>query len=235
MRCSSILETLDLEKEGITSAAELLDHIRKAAENNGFNENDIIRTLKRINGTLTEADKMLEELIAASTREPLCSILETLISHELGISTTEELLDFLNNKADKEFDADLLLRTLSDLINDKPLDAFVDYLMKNSPKNLRNFLRTLNLQKEGIRDISDLVSYLIKHAGQLGLSEEEMKLLLIDLISNFAVEPISVADPEIRKRGFSKGLKITGGLLFAGILVIILFFLRKRNKEQKKE
>ncbi len=228
------LRTLDLEKEGISSAAELLDHLRKAAENNGFNENDIIRTLKKINVTLTEADKALEDLISSSQGN-LRAYLQSLDLAELEISTTKELLDLLNNKAGVEFETDLLLTAISDLVNDKPLDAFVDYLMKNSPKELSDFLRGLNLEKEGIQSINDLVSYLIKHADQLGFTEEEMKLLLIDLISKFATEPIPEADPETEKSWVSKGLKITGGLLFTGLLVFILIFLRRRKKDPEKE
>ncbi|MEX2429286.1 MAG: hypothetical protein WD577_13645, partial [Bacteroidales bacterium] len=132
-------------------------------------------------------------------------------------------------------EADLLVTALSDQINEKPLDVFVDYLLENSPKELRNFIRDLNLQKEEIQNINDLVSYLIKHADQSGFTEEKMKLLLIDLISTFAIEPIPEADPELQKRDFSKGLKITGGLLFTGILVFILLFLRKRKKYQEIE
>ena len=228
------LRGLDLQKEGITTASELIDHLKKVAEENGFNENDLLRTFKKINGTITEAEKMVDELIPYA-KGSLNDYLRTLDLTDKKIETQAELLDHLAEQVGEEFEPELLISLLSDLVTERPVDEFVKYLMANGPKELRDFLRGIDLEKEEIDTIAELIAYLIRHAEQLGLTEEELQLLLIDMMANYATAPILETDPILRRREISTGLKIVGGLLFAGILIFIIFFLRKRKKEEESE
>jgi hypothetical protein len=226
------LRGLDLQKEGITSASELIDHLKKAAEENGFNENDQLRTFKKINGTITEAEKLVDELIPYA-KGSMKNYLRTLDLTDKKIETQEELLDHLTEQVGEEFEPELLISLLSDLVTDRPVDEFVKYLIANGPKELRDFLRGLDLGKEGIETIAELIAYLVRHADQLGLTEEELQLLLIDMMANYATAPILETDPILQRKEISTGLKIAGGLLFIGILIFIIFFLRKRNREEE--
>lgn len=226
------LRGLDLQKEGIATAAELIDHLKKVAGENGFNENDLLRTFKRINGTITEAEELIDELIPYA-KGNLYDYLRTLDITDKKIETQSELLDHLIRKVEEEFEPELLISLLSDLVTNRPVDEFMRYLMANGPKELHDFLVGTDLEKEGIETIAELIAYLIRHAGQLGLTEEELQLLLIDLLANYATAPILETDPILRKREVPTRLIITVGLLLTGILIFIIFFLRKRKKDEE--
>ena len=228
------LEKLDLEKEGITTVAELLSHLRDVAEVNGFNENDLNRTFKRINGTLTDTDRTLDELISYAEGD-LYEYLRNFDLQDHDIQSPAALLDHLVDQVGQEFEPELLISVLSDLVSGKPVENFVGYLMTNAPKELRDLLRGLDLEKEGIETIEDLIAYLLRNAGQLGLTTEELQRLLISLMADYAIAPILETDPILTKRGFSVGMKITGGLLFAGILILLILWLRKRRKKKEKD
>jgi hypothetical protein len=228
------LRGLDLQKEGITTANELIDHLKRVAEENGFNENDLLRTFKKINGTITEAEKLIDELIPYAKGD-LYNYLKTLDLTGKKIITQAELLDHLVGQVGKEFEPEQLISLLSDLVIDKPVDEFIRYLMANGPKELRDFVREIDLEKEKIETIAELIAYLIKHADQMGLTEEELQLLLIDLLANYATASIPETDSVLQRKEISSGLKITGGLLFTGILIFIIFFLRKRRKEDETD
>ena len=228
------LNRLDLEKEGITNAAELLRHLRDVAGEKGFNENDLNRSFKRINGNLTDTDRTLNELISYAKGD-LYEYLRNLDPDEYDIQSPAALLDHLVDQVGQEFEPELLISVLSDLVSDRPVEGFVEYLKSNAPKELRDLMRGLDLEKEGIQTMADLIAYLLRNAGQLGLTPEELQRLLISLMADYAIAPILETDPILQKRGIPAGLTITGGLLFAGILIFIILFLRKRRKNRENE
>ncbi len=228
------LEKLDLEKENITTVDKLLRHLRNVAEENGFNENDINRTFKRINGTLSDTDKTLEDLISYA-KDDLYEYLRNLDPEAQDIQSPAALLDHLAEQVGQEFEPELLISVMSDMVSERPVESFVEYLKINSPKELRELVKGINLEKEGIDTMGDLISYLLRNADQLGLTAEELQRLLIRLMADYAIAPILETEPILKKREISTGMKITGGLLITGVLFFIILFLKKKRRKKDTE
>lgn len=228
------LKTLDLDELGITSAAELLDHLRNKTGEGDFSDRDINQSLTKITASPTEVKKTLKEL-KSFAKGDLLDYLQNLNTEESEIYSSSALLDHLIDQVGESYEPELLISVLSDMVSNRTLESFVTYLIANGPPNLAAFLKDLDLKKEGITNISELVAYLLKNADKIGISEEELEMLIINLMADFTIAPILNSDPIMQKKGIPAELKVTGGLLFAGILVFFIFFLRKRKKKEEPE
>jgi len=228
------LKTIDLDELGISSAAELLDHLRKTTGEDGFSDQDINQSFSKIAASPKEVKKTLNELKSYAQGD-LLNYLQKLNTEESEIFSSSALLDHLIDQVGESYEPELLISVLSDMVSTRPLESFVSYLIANGPPNLAAFLKDLDLRKEGITSISELIAYLLKNADKIGISEEELEMLIINLMADFTIAPILNSDPILQKKGIPAELKITGGLLFAGILIFLIFFLRKRKKKEEQE
>ncbi|MDF1571829.1 MAG: hypothetical protein P1P82_09460 [Bacteroidales bacterium] len=181
----------------------------------------------------TEAEMILEELIRYS-REDLLEYLEQLNPGEEQIVTGEALMDHLTDKVDEEYAPEQLISALSDMVNDRSLESFINYLEIHAPGNLSALISDIDLEARQISSIRDLVNYLINHAAELGISQTELQRILIEMLADYSIAPILDADPVVDNMRISDGALILFGLLGAGILFILFFFRRKKKKEEKE-
>ena len=178
----------------------------------------------------TEAEKILEELIRYSRGE-LLDYLEQLKPGEEQIVTGEALMDHLTAMVDEEYAPEELISALSDMVNDRSLESFINYLEIHAPGNLPALISGIDLEARQISSIRDLVNYLINHAAELGISQTELQRILIEMLADYSIAPILDADPVVDDRRISDGALILFGLLGAGILFILFFFRRKKKNE----
>jgi len=181
----------------------------------------------------TEAEKILEELIRYS-REELLDYLEQLNPGDEDIVTGEALMDHLTEKVDEEYAPEQLISALSDMVNDRSLESFINYLEIHAPGNLPALISDIDLEAQEISSIRDLVNYLINHAAELGISQTELQRILIEMLADYSIAPILDVDPVVDDRRISDGALILFGLLGAGILFILFFFRRKKKKEENE-
>lgn len=181
----------------------------------------------------TEAELILEELIRYS-REDLLEYLEQLNPGDEQIVTGEALMDHLTDKVDEEYAPEQLISALSDMVNDRSLESFINYLEIHAPGNLPALISDIDLETQQISSIRDLVNYLINHAAELGISQTELQRILIEMLADYSIAPILDVDPVVDDRRISDGALILFGLLGAGILFILFFFRRKKKKEENE-
>lgn len=181
----------------------------------------------------TEAEKILEELIKYS-HEDLLDYLEELNLDDEKIVTGEELMDHLTRKVDEEYTPEQLISALSDMVNDRSLESFINYLESNAPENLAKLISKIDLEALQINSIRDLVNYLINHAEELGISQAELQRILIEMLADYSIAPILDVDPIIEIRRISDGALLIFGILGAGILFFLFFWRRKKKKEENE-
>ena len=226
----AFLRTINTDSLNIQTGRELMDYLKKAALENDFTVDDILSTVGDVNSRKPAVESTMAEL-KSYAKGDLKKYLDDLDMEKAKVYTPAELLDHLAEEAGEAFAPELLISVLNDMVSDRPLESFRDYLVTNGPDAMGELLSNLNLKKEGINTISDLIAYLLKHSDALGLTEEEMQMLMIDLLADFTIAPILDADPIASRKGVSTEILAAGGLLFAGILIIfiIFFFRRKKN------
>lgn len=181
----------------------------------------------------TEAELIIEELIRYA-HDDLLDYLEALDPGNQKIVTGEELMDHLTQKVDEAYAPEQLISALSDMVNDRSLESFINYLEANAPERLSTLIRGLDLEALQINSIRELVDYLINHAEELGISQAELQRILIDMLADYSIAPILDVDPIVEIRRISDGALILIGILGAGIL-FILFFWRRRKKKEENE
>jgi hypothetical protein len=94
------LEQLDLEAEGIQNSQDLLDHLEKEAEVQGFTIDEIREALQASQEKPLEVHRLYEDLLQSSggmVRE----ILESIDLQEEDIHTEEQLLNLLSRELEK--------------------------------------------------------------------------------------------------------------------------------------
>jgi hypothetical protein len=187
--------------------------------------------LKAINKSDNDPSK-LHQIMLENCDDELKYYLEKLDLDKEGIYTTEDLLTHLGEHAGDEYAAELLIPVLSQSVNENPVSDYLDYIVDNSAKPIRKLLKKIDLEKEGLTSISELISYLQNNNEELGLTKEELDQLFVELLTDYAKETLTDSDQEDEGEGVSKGLKIAGSLLFTGVLFFIIFFLRKRKVEE---
>lgn len=226
------LVTIDPENLGITTAAELISHLRAESQSKGYKQEDIDHAIEKILESPSGLKKTRDELLTYAKGD-LYKYIESLNLDSLGIYTSSALLDHLIESSGKAFQPELMIAVLSDMVTDRSLDSFVKHLVEKGPPGLADFLKGIDLKKEGIGSISELIAYLLKNADQLGISIDELELLIIELMAEFTIAPILDADPLLQiKERFSE-LVIIGGLLLAGMFIFFIFFYRRKKNKEK--
>jgi hypothetical protein len=227
------LESVNLDSLGIETSGELIKYFKVEVGNNNIEEDEITLIIDKIVSSPTEQQKMIIELVSLADGE-LKDYLINMDLHALDIYNSKELIDHIVNHVGVDFEAETLIPVLAELLNDRSVNAFKDYLISEGSEKLSELLMNTNLEKEKIRKISDLTDFIQENSGELGLSEEELNLLTANLLAEYSKTTDLESEKIVEKSGASPALKIIGGILLIGILIFIIFyFRRKRNKEDQ--
>ncbi len=245
------LQNLNPEAEMLTTPDVYMQHLRENADNLSFNDADISKALANSLDQVSNEAELLRLQMMKNADGPLKELLESLDLKALNIQTADELMEYLKNKAasleitagdldilkiisESGNDPEQLTKMLSNLLAEQDVETFVDYLVQNGPDSLRDFLKGLNLEKEGINSIAELVAYLLEHANELGMNDEELQKILTELMSKFYIHTL---DPEfeVKGDGFPIVLTVGGGLVILGLISVRLFMFWKRRKKEEKE
>ncbi len=175
------LEGLDLEKEGITTPEELIAHLEKVAEANGFTMEDVREAMLDALGP-DPVDLLLTDLQKEAEGD-LKVYLLGIDPQVQGIDTERELFDHLYRHTDegnytpKEVDL-LLARTLA---GENP-ELLHRLLLENADGPLKAYLEEVDLEKEGITTPEELIAHLEKVAEANGFTMEDVREAMLDAL-----------------------------------------------------
>jgi hypothetical protein len=117
------LEGLDPEAEGISSAEELIRHLKEAAENNGYTVEDLRKAMVNSLKEPLEVERTYQELLEIA-QSPVREILEDMDLRKAGIYTIEELISTLYRELkDLGYSKREIRRLLTDLF-----DSHADFI-----------------------------------------------------------------------------------------------------------
>ena len=164
---------------------------------------------------------------------------EVLLSHDItkeDIKTTKALIDYLLSKADHYGYAPKdVFNLLQSVLGEENLQDFIDRMIPHTRGNLRNMLQNLDLNKEGITSIEELIRYLIDKAGEYNYEISD----IWDAITNMVLSDdakITGEDTGVIQRtgkAFVNSVLFTAGIL--ALLVFIILFIIYRERKKKKE
>ncbi|MCK4749351.1 MAG: PD40 domain-containing protein, partial [Bacteroidales bacterium] len=228
---NEFIANLDPDKEGITSLMELFEHIYQQAESEGYNQEEVDALLGVAvaqSDTESKGDtELLKQRLIENSDGPLKEYLESLDLDAEGIHTPEDLIRHLEEVAESSgFTLDevreAMIRSL-----DEPLEVDQIYsdLLESAEGPIRKILEDMDLRKEGIYRVEELISTLYDELEAMGYSSREIRRMLSDRF-----------DPNtdfIKKQG-KRGLPVSVIILFgAGLIILIILLWRRRNRKEK--
>ncbi len=230
------LDGLDLEKENINTPEQLMSKLMQAADSGLIDSTEIHKLFITM---ATEKDaslrKMYKHLIDLSSGN-IKKAVDQANPERNEIYSAWELTNFLIDKSD------MLGYTTRDLIylfariasnGDPDVNTFLEKLIDKSTGTLHDLLTNLDLKSNKIKNIKDLLDYLINHAAEYHYSENDILKTLTRIIISSNID-----EDKVREL-MSRGNILTGGkpatvywiipLVLAGAVTGYLLF-RKKNK-----
>ena len=173
------LDNLDLEKEGIFTADQLINHLYNVANKQNFSGKEINDLLKQYStNNITETENFRLKLAQFSSGN-LKEFLDTMDIRKYNIITEDDLINYLQENSSKlGFTIQDVKSALLKLAMNGSLEEEFNQLKENSSGKLHTFLKKTDLNKEGIYSYEDLINYLYENADKNGYIKEDVSQLV---------------------------------------------------------
>jgi len=232
------LSDLQLEEQDINNVNDLRSYLKTAENADAFTETSLHQTLERMVLTeyrqLASIQKNLDSIATGNIKEALSN----LDTKKEKIYTAYDLIEFLRDNAGllgyTEEELAILLAKLAANGNPSVTD-FYNRFINYTYDDLKRGLDELDLKKEKVKTIPDLIRYLLHSKEKYQYTSSDLMNALIDMISETDIDMARVkeliGEEEKDKKGIGtvgKILLLLGGL---GAIFILILFYRRRKKE----
>jgi tetratricopeptide (TPR) repeat protein/Ca2+-binding EF-hand superfamily protein len=233
------LEHLDPENEGITSPKELFEHLYEQAGPRGYPKNEVDAMLSDV---LAHGDAELQrQLLIENSDGALEEYLLQLDLEAEGITNDGELLRHLEEVAGpKGFSMEDVRRAMLDSL-DNPLEVDRVYgeLLRTTDGEENEILKQLDLRKEGIYTVEELIEFLSRKLAEKGTGSREIEQILSDLFPD-QKDLIQELGEKYGQDASSRGkpgwpLILLFIAVGAGLIWFIIVWWRRRDKEKEKD
>lgn len=235
----TLLDTLQLDQHNITNINDLNNYLA-ALEAGIISDKELQDALSKMAAEEDQKLAAMRRNLDSLAQGDLKEVLQELEPEKEKIYSTYELISFLIENAAilgyTEEELALLLAKLAG--NGNPdVEMFLSRMLASAQDgNLKSALEILNLKKEKINSISDLIQYLLDHKEELGFSSADLMNLLIDIISETDIDLSKVKEliQEEEDTGMSTAGKLGIFVLIAFATSTIIFLVWKRKKKEKE-
>lgn len=180
-RLKTILSDLDPEANGIKSPEALSDYLIRNSASLGFRQEDVIAALVSAGDAENLIpDDFLQRLIHSADESPFKTYLKGMDPSQFeSFSPISIALSLYLNSAGKSYTGAEVIEALTNLASDResgPALRELSLLCENGP--LKDFLKSIDLEKEGIYTSEQLIAHLYANEGLRGFSGDEINQLL---------------------------------------------------------
>jgi len=234
----TVLDSLNLEEENITTPRELLDYLLEISSDRDYSDADLYALVNEYGNQEKEKITDLHHNLQKYATGNLKKMLDGLDLEKEGIFTSDQLFDYLSLHAeDSDYsEEDLMALVVALAINgNMDLERFYGLLSEIASGNLSRLLEELDMEEQNINTIEELIAYLYERAGQYGLKESDIMALFLDLaaaeIDEAAITRyLDLQEQEKTGKGFPGWIfwiAIPAGL----ILIWLILWSRRKNKK----
>ena len=226
------LQEIDLNKAGLTDLTELYEHVLGQAETKGYDATTANMLFAELAQHI-DLQGLIDHLANVTTGD-LQGLLVGLDAEAEGLGNATDLMLYLLDAAGRhDFTQEDVLRLLMDYIGKEDLKEIIEILISISSGDLQDVLINLNLERDGINDLSDLFYYLLDQASSHDYTEDDVIKLFLDLLkileNKSLTEELSATiaeDLDTVDRNYWY-FWVLGGLL----LIFVIIFLAWRRKK----
>ncbi|MBP5589723.1 MAG: hypothetical protein J6X26_04230, partial [Bacteroidales bacterium] len=235
-----ILDGIDVDALGLKTWNDLSDYIKKASEGK-ITEDDVNALADSILNSVSDIDNLRTKIFAYSNYAPNGQIFKDAVDAVEArgdITDPGEWLKAFVEEAKKLGATDDEIAGLLAAISaqaDDTVSTWLDKLIKNSNDKLAAWLKTIDPAKEGIRNIEDLIKYILKNYKAHGITDEELFDAFAKLIKEQNVDPYliqQIAKSKIKGHGCKKW---PWWILIAVRVAAGIYFKRKSDKAKKNK
>jgi len=233
------LQNLSTEKEGISSPKQLFEYLYEQAEASEYDKNEVDAMLSDV---LAHGDaELLKQQLMENSQGALKEYLQQLDLESEGITKADELLRHLEEVAESEgFDMDAVRKAMLEAL-EHPLevDRIYEELLESTDGEVNAILKELDLRKEGIYTIEELIEHLYQKLADLGYDQEEIEEILNSLFPDHKELIQDLGEKFSGKASGKQGLAWPLLLLFiavgAGLIWFFILWWRRRDKKNEQD
>ena len=225
-----LLDTLDTEKQGITTRGELFEYLYRQADDHDYTTKEVDKLL--IDALVRDDVQLLLQYLLENAEDPLKEYLENLDLEAEGIHTPGDLIKHLEQVAEENgFTMDQVRAAMTSAL-DHPLevDRIYKELLETSDGAIKEILDGIHLRRDGIYTVEELITTIYDALVERGYSSREIEKILAEM---FPTHTDFIEDLVRSGDGDRKGvpLAIGGGVIAFVLLLILLWFRRRKNEE----
>jgi hypothetical protein len=178
------LKQVDLEKEGITSSEELMDHLQDMAGEQGYEMNEVRKAL------LEDLDQSKEFQLTSSkllqnSDGLLLATLVALIPAAEGIESEKDLYHYLYDQADQQgYSIEEIDALLASEIGKNDVELLQQKMLEHADGALMEYLEQLDLETQGIHTSEELLNHLEEAAVTEGFRMEEVRKAMLESLGD---------------------------------------------------
>ena len=185
----TVLINLDLKAEGITTIPELIQYLKNQTQFYDYTVEDVntlVLSLISRNQVLNFKTRLIK-----LAEGDLKLVLEKLDIDAEGITSIREIIKYLETQAQyNDYSKEDIIPFVLTLIAPENLEKFQLSLVQLAKGNLKTFLEGLDLEKEKINSIAELLNYLEKQAQYQDYTKEDLLSLLLVFITQEEIKEI---------------------------------------------
>ena len=177
-KLKEVLADLDLQSAHINSPEDLLNYLKKTAEENAYSEADINEVLLKLayKGDLDDVIKRMSEFADGNLKSSLLS----LDPRNENIEDLGQLIEYLFSNTEKYgYSEEDVIKMLSEYSKYGEMEGFLKNLIKLSQGKTRDFLISIDVEDLGIKNKQQLINYLLSEADNGVIDKEEIISLIL--------------------------------------------------------
>lgn len=236
----NILTNIDFEKQNIHSPDQLFTYLESAADSGVIDTTEVKQLVVQM---ATNEDPNLPKIynhLTEFSKGKIKDALENLAPDQEEIYSAWELTDYLLEKSSVlGYQPEELLYLFAQIASNGDPDekVFLKKLIDKASEPLLSILQTIDLRKEKIATIQDLIDYLIQQVNEGNLSYQDIlrPLMRVIISSNIDEEQVRtlISKHKIIARKGGSGVYLTIiPVLVAGLIIWLIIVRRKKKKKE---
>jgi tetratricopeptide (TPR) repeat protein/uncharacterized membrane protein YjjP (DUF1212 family) len=233
---NNYLTSLNMNDNQIFNSIELVNHLFKNAEKNGYSVDELIKALETASANKLYYLRRWNEILGNNAEGNLKSLLQSLNVESENILTYEDLINHLLKESKfKNYNRENVYNLLINMIGIKDVSEFAKKIRSYNITNINKALNDTTLTY--FSSPFELIQYLLASSNTYNFLESDINNLLIRMLLERGLENTGENIYTTGHQKIWKNPKFISTLVLVNILllaIIVIISMRRKNNREKK-